>query len=768
MHCSDYINNKFFIKKDYKILVVEDSKFVNKLLFDSLSKYGYSVEQAYTLKEANSILSSSHFDLIILDLHLPDGEGDELIEEMKDIAETKVIVLTADDDKMMREHIYQQGVLEYFNKDNKLPYTISLINSIIENIQENHDTKVLIIDDSNLVRKYLTTLLTPRNYQVIIARNGTQGLEILKEQPIDLVILDMELPDIHGIKVLNKIKSDINLMEIQVLVLSGTSDPNIISTVLKSGASSFMKKPFISEELVLSVDTWIGYSREKKKGLCQQLSLQEYQAAIDRNSIVSRTNAEGIITHTNDHFCEISGYSREELIGQSHNIVRHPDEDSATFKNLWKTIKSGKPWSGTVKNLAKDGSTYYVDITISPIFDIDGSIKEYLAIRHDITDMKLVHEHLNKELKITASSFNEANKLASQYENALLESNLIFRTNKAGDITYVNQHFSEVTGFVHSDLEIQSYKSLLNAESYDEIGSQIEAAFENEQGWKGEIKGFSKTNTPYCLTSTITPITASNGKVTEYIFVCHDITEIKTLNQEIKEKDDMLSMQSRHAAMGEMISMITHQWKQPLSTMSALSNKIQLSVALEKIKPETLLEHAVTIEQQIQYLAETINDFKNFFKPSKDKENVKIQAVMDDTLKLMGKLLIDQKINVTMQMNSTSKISIYPTELLQVIVNLLKNAHDAFENKAIEDKTIIISSYEDDKNVTIEILDNAGGIPEDIITNIFNPYYTTKSDDKGTGLGLHICRTIIQKHMNGTINVTNKDKGACFVITLPK
>ncbi len=766
--CSDNAGNAVFDKSQYSILIVEDSKFVNRLLFDTFSKYGYSVQQSHSLAEARSAISMTQFDLIILDLYLPDGDGDDLIEEMKGTPETKIIVLTADNDQMMREHIYQQGVLDYFNKDNKLPFTISIINSLIEDIQDNSLTSILIIDDSNLIRKLLTTLLTPRNYQILTANNGTDGLKLLKEQPVDLVILDMELPDIHGTKVLNTIKSDVETMQTEVVVLSGSSEPNIISTVLKQGACSFIKKPFASEEIIHSVDTWINYRKEKMRSACHQRTLQEYKNAIDRNSIVSVADAKGIITFANDNFCEISGYTQEELLGKPHSIVRHPDEDPALFKGLWETIQDKRAWSGTVKNKAKDGHTYYVDITISPILNIDGSIKEYLAIRHDITQMKKIHQQLNDELKITTSSFEDATDLANKYERALLDTNLIFRTDKTGVIAYVNQSFTEKTGFVLDDLHGKHMQCLFDKKNKDTLVDELNDALVKGQMWKGEIQGLSKSNVPYCLSTVATPITNSNSDVEEYIFISHDITQIKNLSKEVQEKDELISMQSRHAAMGEMLSMITHQWKQPLSTMSSISNRIQMDIALNKIDDQSLNQHANTIQEQVQYLSQTIDDFKNFFKPSKIKEMSTISDVIEDTLKLIGKLIADRQIDISMSMNSTSMINIYPKELLQVLINLLKNSVDAFEDKNIENKRISIHTQEDDKSVSIEVQDNAGGIPDELLGNIFDPYFTTKDHDKGTGLGLHICKSIIQKHMDGDIIASNKDDGASFRITLPK
>ena len=125
--------------------------------------------------------------------------------------------------------------------------------------------------------------------------------------------------------------------------------------------------------------------------------LQQYQEAIENSNIVSKTDVNGIITFVNDEFCKISGYTKEELVGKNHNIVRHPDVPTSKFKLLWKTIKSKNIYKGTVKNLAKDGSTFYVNTTVIPILDEKGEIEEFIAIRYDVTKEVFYRESLEKK-----------------------------------------------------------------------------------------------------------------------------------------------------------------------------------------------------------------------------------------------------------------------------------------------------------------------------------------------------------------------------------
>jgi diguanylate cyclase (GGDEF)-like protein/PAS domain S-box-containing protein len=144
--------------------------------------------------------------------------------------------------------------------------------------------------------------------------------------------------------------------------------------------------------------------------------LSEYKRSVDLSNIVSKTNPKGIITYVNDKFCEISGYTRSELIGKPHNIVRHPAMDKNAFKELWDTIKAKKPWQGVIKNLKKNGTQYIVDSTVIPILDIDGDIVEYIAVRHDITELEETKEQLRNINSLMKSKVDELYSMTTSLE----------------------------------------------------------------------------------------------------------------------------------------------------------------------------------------------------------------------------------------------------------------------------------------------------------------------------------------------------------------
>ncbi|MBN2895793.1 MAG: HAMP domain-containing histidine kinase [Campylobacterales bacterium] len=245
-----------------------------------------------------------------------------------------------------------------------------------------------------------------------------------------------------------------------------------------------------------------------------------------------------------------------------------------------------------------------------------------------------------------------------------------------------------------------------------------------------------------------------------YFTIFNDITELV-------EKENMMLVQSRHAAMGEMIGIIARQWRQPLSVISLGASNILADVELDMIDPEHLKKIALDMMKQTGELSMTIEDFRNFFKPNKVKEFVNVDSVIDEALKILEKSLLNHHITIKKKMNSDTIIQIFSREFLQVLINIMSNAKDALIESGIDDPKISISTAEYRDFIEITICDNAKGINPDLIDKIFEPYFTTKSDKNGTGLGLYICKMILEKHLNGTIDVYNEN-GACFQIRLKK
>ena len=520
-HKAIILENQDHLNNMKNILIIEDSKIINNIIKKELIKLSFEVAQAFTLKEAKEHLQSKKFQLIILDLHLPDGEGSELIANIQSLTKTKVVVLTSSQDSDLREELFQYGILDYIVKDKNLLYSIAEIVKIISHLNEKTKEKILIIDDSKFICKQVKTILEPRNYEVTSAYDAKTGLKKLHTENFQLVILDMELPDLHGIDVLEFIRKDIRFLHLPILVLSGTSTPEIIRNVLKNGANDFLKKPFVFEEFILKVDLWIDY-----------------------------------------------------------------------FK---------------------------------------------------------------KEQELAEKNFK---------------------------LQFLNENLEKLV--------------------YEEV-------------------------------------------------------------QKNRSKDKIMFAQSRQAQMGEMLAMIAHQWRQPLHAISAAVSVIDLKVKSGQFDYTMSKKITSKIETYIKHLSSTIDDFRDFFKPQKEMRSTNFEVIFSKAYSLIESSLYNKNINIKLETKDFEDFISYENELVQVVLNLLKNAEDVMLERTIKNPLITITI--DKTSLSIE--DNAGGIQKENIHKIFDPYFSTKSKN-GTGLGLYMSKVIIEEHCYGTLEVTNTKNGAKFTISLPK
>lgn len=232
--------------------------------------------------------------------------------------------------------------------------------------------------------------------------------------------------------------------------------------------------------------------------------------------------------------------------------------------------------------------------------------------------------------------------------------------------------------------------------------------------------------------------------------------------QKNREKDKTLIQQGRLVQMGEMISMIAHQWRQPLTAISAASGSIQIKAKRKKLNNDLALELSEKISQYSQHLSTTIDDFRNFFKENKRKEKTTLEKLTLEMLNIVTLGLENKKITLSTNFQDEKEIETYANEIKQVLLNIIKNAEDILIEKDIQNPHIHISV----KGSCISIEDNAGGIDKSIVEKIFEPYFSTKKERDGTGLGLYMSKTIIEKHCKGTIDVSNTKDGALFTIKL--
>ncbi|UTJ07582.1 PAS domain-containing sensor histidine kinase [Arcobacter roscoffensis] len=501
------------------------------------------------------------------------------------------------------------------------------------------------------------------------------------------------------------------------------------------------------------------------------------------NEAIYLIDSNGKILLANTTACQALGYDKKEVsslnVFDVDALVKSKDEYKEKFE-LFKQNKSNNASVIESIHKRKDGTTFPVEIS-SRLIDIDGKehlISYVLDISHRVKqdeELKLYFEFIKessdmiflvdfqsqkiefaneKVCKTLEYSLEELKQMRiSQLREGILDSAEIpevFKDikNKKNMITYgkyIGKNNNSV--FVETSLSLKNYhgKDYIMAISRD-ISERLEIEKQRE---------------------------ALNRKLENYNNTLKE--EVAKIKSELTEYENIMQRQAKMAAMGEMLENIAHQWRQPLSIISVLSTGMKIQNDTGTLDKQTLTNGLNDINTSSQYLSKTIDDFSNFFKPSYKKTKFNISEVIKYTINLTKTNFKSQNIKIVENIIDL-EVYTFKNELIQVLLNILNNAGDELIKLDKKRKLIMIETYENDEYLFIKVLDNAGGIKKSIVNRVFEPYFTTKHKSQGTGVGLYMCETIVKKHMQGLIEVENKEfmfeddkyTGAQFILSLPK
>lgn len=242
---------------------------------------------------------------------------------------------------------------------------------------------------------------------------------------------------------------------------------------------------------------------------------------------------------------------------------------------------------------------------------------------------------------------------------------------------------------------------------------------------------------------------------------------VETSVKEIRRKDNLLTQQSRQAAMGEMINNIAHQWRQPLNSIGLIIQNLMLSYEMGRLAAEEMKTETELAMDTIQFMSRTIDDFRNFFRIDKEKHCFSVSKALDTTLNFVFPNWNSKMMTLDVKTQDTASAFGYPNEYSQVLLNILNNAKDVLMERKITEPCIRIRVSSEERLSVVTIWDNGGGIADDILPRIFDPYFSTKMPDRGTGIGLYMSKTIIEQNMGGALSARNIDGGAEFTIEIP-
>ena len=493
------------------------------------------------------------------------------------------------------------------------------------------------------------------------------------------------------------------------------------------------------------------------------------------------------ILYWSDEIYNIFGISQKEFEPSYNRFLEHvyPDDQDKLQEEFSASIEEKRSYYIGHRIIREDGSIRSVEERGEHTYDEHGDIVKTVGVVLDVTKEKeLEYKLLQLNDSLEQRVLEQTKELKKSKDSLLNQYNLlqnivdtipvrVFWKDKEGVFLGVND-------LVVMDAGLTSKDEIVGKTDFDMPWSS-----EETQGYLDDDKSIMNSGVPrlsfeetqtgsngetIVLTTSKVPLKDINGEVVGILGTYDDITERKELEKKAILQDQQLRQQSRLAQMGEMISMIAHQWRQPLGAIATTTVNLKLKLELGAFNLQTqeevdkaseyFLQRLSNIEEYVHNLTTTIDDFRNFYKPNKQSISLKLEDVIIKSLNIIKASLLNDNIEIVEQYNSKDEIEMYDGEMMQVILNILTNAQDNFREKGINRPKIIITT----ENETISICDNGGGIPEDIMEKIFDPYFSTKDEKNGTGLGLYMSKTIVEEHHKGHLDVHNIDNGVCFTI----
>lgn len=413
-------------------------------------------------------------------------------------------------------------------------------------------------------------------------------------------------------------------------------------------------------------------------------------------------------------------------------------------------------------NVVESGYTKIQDVFSKVKDDVESLIKE-----------ENIHLHaINRELRREIEERKKAEiKLNDQllFLEALMDAipNPIYYKDKEHRYIGCNTAFLTFTGLEKEQIIGQTAHDLFP--KYAEEMKDVDCAVLKEQGVvtkevvledaKGEERDIVLYKSSYFNTT---------KDVCGVVGMMADITDLKKIMDKQKEQEQILIHQSRMAAMGEMIGNIAHQWRQPISTISLLIQDINDAYEYGELTKEYLEDFSTKTLKQVKFMSETIDDFRDYLRPNKITEPFSLVESVKNSIRIMDATFRNNNVKVDFKYDNDIEVMGYKNEFSQVLLNIFKNAKDEFELRDIKEGLLQIKLEEMGEKAVLTITDNAGGIPEGVVDKVFEPYFSTKEDVGGTGIGLHMSKNIIETNMDGTIDVQNVKNGAEFTIRLKK
>jgi len=478
------------------------------------------------------------------------------------------------------------------------------------------------------------------------------------------------------------------------------------------------------------------------KGFLSHHEYQEYQPTLEKIFLLNKRVSKLIKT---------KNFDIEKLILL---VQEHKKYVVELDSKIW--VNAEKEYTTFIKN-KRDYDNYALAFIIIFILIVIAYLKQNIKDQNEL-------KRKNKEIEESLKLFDNGDFILIKWKNK-----------EGWPVEYISKNCKALLGYEVEDFISNkiNYAKLIHPNDYDTTVSVVlNSISKKEDSFLHEPYRFKKADGTYLwLYDSTRVIYNENDEATHFIGYIADISKYK-------ERENLFMQQTKLASMGEMIGNIAHQWRQPLNTISMIASGLKFKIEFNMYKEKDAGQDLDKIVEFTQYLSDVIDDFRSFLKKDKKSSIFNINELFDKSLTITESSFKNNDIDLIINThNEDIYLEGFPNELTQALINILSNAKDAFKEKnSLEDRIVIIDVYKKDANTILTITDNAGGIKEEALSNIFEPYFTTKHQTQGSGLGLYMTHQIIIESFHGKIEAQNKHFkyrneeyfGAEFKITLPQ
>jgi PAS domain S-box-containing protein len=740
MTISNTIFNPSEHECDFTIALIDSDQKLNDHIAQKLRAVGASVLQAFTSDEIAGVLAQNP-DFIILDPVFDTCDEFKLRDYLSNPQAAGVVIFASDANQQRREYLFESGILEFFSKEEPLEDVANEFIRLFKTIKHNGAYHVSMIGGSNFSQQKFKQLVLHRDYQLCFLDKCSALMDkwndSTHELP-DLLILDFTSPKhleealslIHFIRTLK-------LSEIPIILLLNETEANYSSKFYRMGVNGILVRPYPYEKLLSKITHHLDYQISKKWLHHEQSTSNQLRAMIDVSSIVSKADPKGIITYVNDAFCEITGYSREELIGTPHSIVRHPENYPLFFEQMWETIQNKKMFRGIIKNRRKDGSSYYVDSTISAILDDNDTIIEYISIRHDITSL------IEKQ--------HEIEEQRSRIQNVLdAQTSLICMVDKSRGVVQSNRGFIEFLGIKSLDPKERGFINLsdlfLDANDLFHIDNNerlvcLDRLYDMRDQF---IKVGMKDRFYNHHVFAIHVEKIQDNHFTKGICYLVSFEDITQLNRALRDAKASSEAESR------FLATMSHEIRTPLNGILGFAELLSETSLDEQQK-----KYLKTIEYSGETLRQIINDILDVMKFDRETLELhpepiniigEIESIIYPFYSIAHKKEVDLLVFIDPKL--PTKVEADFLRLKQVLINLLSNAIKFTPSgKKVYVRIKKLKTENGKVTLSLAVADEGIGVRPEQKENIFKPFVQADNsiarEFGGTGLGLNIVTRII-------------------------